>query len=219
MANYENGTYTHKMIIDACKRLFCEKGFHETDYSDICKLAHVNRGTIYYHFENKEVIRYEVQLSYMSDLRLIASKYCADRRYVNILAMYLFWNQIHSDCNMRKFALELCNDFPVYTGEKDCTAFYSECYDEMWGYFWEKKDISLLSFATVYGYIISCMRMMCDEPDKYDPSELFEHCVKASVSIWGIPDELMAQIWEETKRYFEKIPKEELKITWEDIAE
>ena len=60
MGYYENGNNTRRVILDACKRLFYEKGYHETSSLDIARESHTNRNAIYYHFKDKETIRYEV---------------------------------------------------------------------------------------------------------------------------------------------------------------
>lgn len=80
----------------------------------------------------------------------------------------------------------------------------------MWGQFWDRKKISQLAFASVYGYIMSCMRMICEHPDRVNAMEMFEHCIRSSVAIWGIPDRLMDEIWEETARYLAMIPEENI---------
>ena len=56
MANYANGVETKGIIIDTCKRLFMEKGYKNTTYSEIYKAAMVNPGTIAHHFGNKRNI-------------------------------------------------------------------------------------------------------------------------------------------------------------------
>lgn len=210
MGSYENGANTRQAIVQACKRLFYEKGFHDTSYGDICRAAHVNRGTVYYHFDSKETMRYEVQWEYITDNKHVVEKYCPDKRYHYILAMCMFWMQIHKDEKLRRFSLECCRDFPVYTGKKDLSHFYYTGYETMWGAFWDQGNISQLAFASVYGYIMSCMRMLCEHPEKYDPMEMYEHCVNASVSIWGIPQEIMEQIWKDVKHYLSAIPEEEM---------
>ena len=75
MGSYENGANTRQAIVQACKRLFYEKGFHDTSYGDICRAAHVNRGTVYYHFDSKETMRYEVQWEYTTDNKHVVEKY------------------------------------------------------------------------------------------------------------------------------------------------
>jgi len=208
MGSYENGTNTRQTILQVCKQLFYEKGFHETSYSDIYTLAHINRGTLYYHFKSKEEMRYEVKWEYLIHNKRIAEKYCPEKRYQYIIAMGMYWLQITNDENIRRFMLQCCADFPVYTGKRDMTYFYHTIYDAMWGDFWEKKKIPQLSYASVYGYIMSCIRMICEHPQNYDPLEMYEHCVKTSVTIWGVPQDLTDEIWENVTHYMAQIPKE-----------
>lgn len=208
MANYENGAYTRQTIVQACKQLFYEKGFHETSYADICKAAHVNRGTLYYHFGSKEDMRYEVQWEFTIANKHIAEKYCPDSRYHYVVAMGMFWKQLQKDEKIRRFALQCCTDYPVYTGKKDMTYFYYTSYESMWGQFWDRKKISQLAFASVYGYIMSCMRMSCEHPDRIDSLELFEHCIHSCFAIWGIPGALMDEIVTEAMKYISLIPED-----------
>lgn len=212
MANYENGAYTRQLIVQVCKQLFYDKGFHETSFGDICRAAHVNRGTLYYHFKTKEDMRYEVQCEIIVANKRIAEKYCADPRYLYILSMGLFWKQVQKDEKLRRFCLQYCIDFPVYTGKKDPSYFYYTFYEGMWGQFWDRKKIPQLAFASVYGYIMSCMRMICEHPEKFDALEMFEHCIRSSVAIWGIPQEITDQIWQDVTHYLSLIPEEEMRV-------
>ncbi len=210
MANYENGANTREAIVQACVELFYEKGFHETSYSDICARSHVNRGTIYYHFPTKDDIRYEVLWEFMIRNKRIAERYCPDARYHYILAMCMYWHQVHKNPNQRRFLLHCCIDYPVYTGKKDMTHFYFAGYAAMWGQFWERKNIPELTFASIYGYIMSCVRMICEAPDKFDPMVLYAHCVETALLAWGFPAELSQTIRENTVAYFAQIPPEEI---------
>ena len=210
MANYGNGAFTRQAIIQACKQLFYEKGYHETSYSDICKAAHVNRSTIYYHFDSKEAMRYEVMWEYTIANKRIAERYCKQSEYLYIVAVCMMWYHIKYDERLRLFHLSGCEDYPVLTGKADYSHYYTVLYERMWGAFFDKKEISELSFASVYGYIMSCMRMLCTHPQKYDPMELFMHTVNASVSIWGISKDAMDRIWENVTRDLAAVPRENL---------
>lgn len=210
MGKYENGANTRQAIISACKRLFYEKGYYETSYADICKAAHVNRSTVYYHFESKEAMRYEVMWEYTTDAKRIAEQYCSQPEYHYILAMYFLWYFVKHDEKMRRFQLSCCVDYPVYTGKADFTHFYSVLSERMWGAFFDKKQISTLSFASVYGYIMCCMRMMCEHPQEYDPLGLFEHCVNSSIAIWGVPKDRMDEVWHTVKQCIARIPESEI---------
>lgn len=212
MGKYENGAYTRQTILDACKQLFYEKGFHETSYADICKLAHVNRGTIYYHFPSKENMRYEVMWEYMLANRQVAAKYCSDAGFQFYLALIIMWKQNQKDENLRKFWLQCCLDYPVYTGKKDLTYFYYTLYEKIWQQSWEQSEISELAFASAYGYIMSCMRMACEHPEKYEPMDIFTHCVQSSAYIWGIPKDIMEEILSTTEYYISLIPEGEIGV-------
>lgn len=208
MGNYENGAFTRQAIVKACKKLFYEKGYQETSYGDICKEAHVNRSTIYYHFRDKDEMRYEVMWEYTVDFKHIAEKYCGRPEYDYIVAVYLLWRQAKKDEKFRRFVYGLCVDYPVYTGKKDISQYYGVLSDHMWGHFIDQKQISQLAKASVYGYIMCCMRMLCENPDHYDVMEIFQHCVNSSISIWVGPQDQVEGFWEEVQACIARIPEE-----------
>lgn len=173
MGTYENGTLTRQLILNACNRLFYEKGYHETSYADICALAHVNRGTIYYHFRSKEDMRYDVLWSYLTANKHLAEQYCPVDRYLYILAMQILYTQVETDEKLRRFFLQTCLDYPLYTNKSDIGRFHYTLYEYMWGSFLEKNKISRTAFVSAYGYIMCCVRMMCEDPKQYTPREAF----------------------------------------------
>lgn len=212
MGNYENGAFTRRAIVDACKKLFYEKGYHETSYGDICEEAHVNRGTIYYHFPNKELMRLEVQWEFYIDCKHIAERHCPDEQYVPLVAMAILNMQMQHDAHMRQFSLQNCIDYPIFTGKKDPTYFYYSAYEYMWNRFWNIKQISPLSFSTVYGYLQSSIRMLCEYPESYDALELNEHLYRTCLSLWGAPDDLVDRIIATEHSYIAVLPEDVWKI-------
>lgn len=64
---YSAGEETKQRILDISKTLFYEKGFSDTLYDDICKLANVNRALIPYHFKNKYDLALAVYNSYIAE--------------------------------------------------------------------------------------------------------------------------------------------------------
>lgn len=212
MSTYENGISTRRAIIDACTILFYKRGFHETSYDDICQEAHVNRGSIYYHFREKENIRYEILWEYITRMKRIAERYCAQSEYLYILVAYMMFSLTKTDCQIRKFHYDFFTDYSIYAGQADSTRFYAVLYNKMWEPFYKRSMISDLAFATVYGYIASCVRMLCEHPDKYDPFELFELCTYSSIAIWGIPKDKIDMIRADIRYYIAQIPEEEIKL-------
>ena len=86
---YETGIETRKLILAECRKLFLDKGFHETSYNDICKAAHVNRGSIYYHFKQKDMIRYEILWEIYTDNKRFAEQYTSVSSHQYVFALYL----------------------------------------------------------------------------------------------------------------------------------
>lgn len=113
MSAYGNGMSTRKIILEACKKLFYEKGYHETSYDDICKTAHVNRGSIYYHFKEKEIIRYEVLWDLTRYCRDVAKEYCDSEKYIYLVTSYILWGISLYDAKVRKFELDYFSDLLI----------------------------------------------------------------------------------------------------------
>jgi AcrR family transcriptional regulator len=52
----KKGEQTKERLLKCAEKAFSKKGYYETQVSDIVKLAHVAKGTIYQYFKNKEDI-------------------------------------------------------------------------------------------------------------------------------------------------------------------
>lgn len=206
MGSYENGAFTRRAIVDACKKLFYEKGYHETSYADICEEAHVNRGTIYYHFPNKELMRLEVQWEFYIACKHVAERYCSDDRYCGIIAMAILWQIAPNDEKMRRYSSCIFRDHLIYSGKKDVSYFFYAAYDYMWSHFLDKAAISPMDFSSVYGYIASCWLLICEHPERYDIWEFFEHCCRCSLRIWDTPEALINEVFTNAKRYYDALP-------------
>ncbi len=59
-------------IFNAAARLFWRKGYKRTSLNDIARAARVNKGTIYYHFENKMAILFEITVSAIYEIITLA---------------------------------------------------------------------------------------------------------------------------------------------------
>ena len=218
MGNYENGALTRQLIINACNRLFYEKGYNETSYADICAMAHVNRGTIYYHFHSKEEMRYDVLWNYLMANKHLAETYCPKDAYLYILAMRILYAQVDTDEKLRRFYLQTCLDYPLYSSKSDIGYFYFTVYDKMWETFLEKKKISQIAFASAYGYIMCCMRMLCETPERYASREIFSFVCKTCASVWGLPQQIIDNILTDVEQYLAIIPPEKLRFSLENVC-
>ncbi len=210
MRVYSNGMDTRRLIVAAGKELFYERGFRETSFDDICKKAHVIRSSIYYHFKDKETIRYEVIWEYMTAFRRLVEQYCPQEEHIVSLATYCLCVRTAKDARFRKFINDYLSDFPTYVPDAGMPQFYRVVYSGMHGHIWDIEDISPLAFASVYGYIVGMIQMMIAKPDAHDTKSLFQMCLNWGRSIWGIPKDKIDTRWEELESYIDSIPLKEI---------
>lgn len=112
MANYANGMETKGVIVDTCKRLFIEKGYKNTTYAEIYKVAMVNPGTIAHHFGNKRNIASMLYMGFMQQFikatgELFPTEDDQQRAFIG-LAMHR--KLAYVDENYRRFIMEFMLD-------------------------------------------------------------------------------------------------------------
>ncbi len=207
MKTYQNGADTRRQILDAAKELFYEKGFHETSYEDLCQLAHVSRRTAYYHFKDKEQLRYEVHWEWVIQMRHLAEKYCSREEYSFTLAMYLAWDRMLKDIKYRKFFLDYYQDYPVYDPNTGLGRFFQILCREMFGRIWSVDQIPIIAFSSVYGFMAGMFQIMAVHPDSLQAAELLHNCIFWGTSIWEIPRETIEQFWKELQVCIDQFPE------------
>lgn len=215
MGAYGNGMTTRKIILEACQKLFYEKGYHETSYDDICKAAHVNRGSIYYHFKEKENIRYEVLWEITTYCYEEAKKYCDTSRYAFLVGMYIHWGKVLHDARIRKFELDYYADYPVYTPNNPVARYYKLCNQNMYKEILDVSKIDPMALATGYGTIYGGIRLLDVDPEKYDLIEVYRHMIMTGILVWGIPKEEADAMWEELMVYIKKVPQDVVERAYE----
>lgn len=84
---------TREEIVEAADRLFYERGYEHTSFSDIADVVHISRGNFYYHFKSKdEILDAVIELRLANTARMLADwerqgEQPADRirSFINIL--------------------------------------------------------------------------------------------------------------------------------------
>ncbi len=211
MKQYDTGIATRKLILETSKELFYEKGFRETSYHEICQKSHLFRSSAYYHFKDKDTIRYEVLWEWMTSFRRLAEQYCSKEEYAYTLAMYILWERCHSDPKMGKFMKDYWNDCPIYSPNIPLSQFFRISYQKMYGHIWDFEKISTLSFASVYGYVIGMYHLMVDQPEVYSAKEIVHHSITWGMTIWNIPQDKIDHLWTELEAYIDTVPAEEIR--------
>lgn len=207
MGKYENGNFTRKTILDISKKLFLEKGFHETSNEDICRAAHVNRSAIRYHFRDKENLRYEVLWQIFMEYRAIASRYCQEEGLQMTTAIYLSWCHVIKDAKVRRFHVDYSRDYPVYIPNKTLPSYYRLLYQHTLGEIWPMDKLSSLSFSSIYGHLMGQMQLVDSQPEQYSGKELFLHGMKVCLIGWDIPEEKGKEFWQKMVDAIEKVPE------------
>ena len=210
MGAYENGITTRRVILDASKRLFYAKGVHETTFDDICREAHVNRGSIYYHFKEKKNIRYEVIWEHTLKNLNAAKALCRDDRYAPSLAMYMLWRQMWQDGGICRFYMEYFRDFPAYVPEANLSTFFRTLNGYLYSTLWGERSWEDLSVASVYGYVLGLTVLAYQRPEWASADALFHQCFIGCNRLWGIPEQQITQTWQTLEGYLSQLPK-----TWE----
>lgn len=170
---YETGIETRKLILAECRKLFLDKGFHETSYNDICKAAHVNRGSIYYHFKQKDMIRYEILWEIYTDNKRIAEQYTSVPHHQYVFSLYLMWRQILTDSKLGRFLTDYYTDYPVYVPQKDLPVFITTLYKNSFDELLPLSDIDEFTMASMYGYIGVVSQMVKAAPERFPLNTLF----------------------------------------------
>lgn len=116
----EKGQRVRQHIVDAANRLFYERGYSQTSFSDIARRARIPRGNFYYHFKSKD----EILLAVIDD-RLATTRSMLDewsdtlpeprdrlRRYVE-MPLHDARDVVRYGCPMGTLNMELVRGLPV----------------------------------------------------------------------------------------------------------
>lgn len=61
---------TRARILAVARRLFSQKGYHNTQVMDICREAHISAGTFYVHFQNKRDLLEQIARESLEEVRM-----------------------------------------------------------------------------------------------------------------------------------------------------
>jgi len=87
-------------ILSEAARLFWQKGYLGTSVDEIAKAANVNKAIIYYYFENKVDLLYQVMLSSMRELLALAtpivnSNMTPKEKFEKLILNHMEWRTSH----------------------------------------------------------------------------------------------------------------------------
>ena len=208
-ASYESGTETKKAIVEASEKLFLDKGFQKTSFTDICEESYVSRNTVHYHFKTKDAIRDAVIFSMFQKYIMFAKKYTKDESLAYLFSIYMFWHLVFSSEKVNNFFLDFTLDHPVYSPKCGIAQVYKEVYEK--GY---KQDANhktaTFVYSTVYGYIISLIQLTCTHTERHNAEEVYMEGSAACFRAWGTPEDVYMPILNRVRKLIQKVPPSEI---------
>lgn len=205
-------TSTKKEILDASRKLFYEKGYRQTSFKDICQIAHVYRGTIYYYYKEKSILRRDVMMEHFMGCLRLAERFCEDKRYSAFLAHYIQWYKFLHDPKTRLFMIEYYEDEPVYQEGLGLSDFYATVYKMAYSPFIDTESINPLSFASVYGYLSGMIQLINVNPSAYTAEKIFFECLTSITRILDIDNDCVEKIVSFLIPCIQMLPKDQIDL-------
>lgn len=194
-------------------RLFYEKGYRRTSFQDICREAHVYRGTIYYYYKEKSELRRDALVEHFRRCFRLAKEYCKDEQGAVFFSHYIQWYKFLHDPNSRRFIVEYFEDEPIYQKEKGLPQCYALVSALAYRPFINPDEIQSLSFASVYGYIGGMLRLVDADPSAYTAEDLFYECLSAIVKLWDLDPSVIEKIRSVVDPCIQRLPKDRIDLT------
>lgn len=210
MGTYENGDETKAHILAACEKLFLEKGYSATTFLDICKEAHVNQGSIYYHFKEKTELFRRVAEKINEDHQALAQKLLpedAPAYMMFLLDIYVYWHRIYHDENYRRFMAtpgpSVSSELEQYIGYwQHCRSFIPE-FDS----FFSDHALDIIACA---GIDRQLTLYVAGNMEKYTWQEVAEYQVCAIARIFQYSPESIARTIHSIRNILNNIDLERL---------
>lgn len=209
MASYITGKETRTAIINTCSKLFYEKGYHETTYDDICREAHINRGSIHYHFKTKDAIRWEISNDLYYKNVDLAAKYTDDCKYANALASNIFWYKYLNDEKYRRlFYTGYCSDDPLKYVDENYVKSIFLCFDNKDdAQFSEKYALEIL---TVTGLEKQLAIAIYNEPTRFTYKQISNYFLSTLGKVFNINDCIINELCNHIQELMERVPIAEI---------
>ena len=215
MQKYENGLETKRHIYRVAKKLILENGYRKTSISDICKEAHINRNTLYYHYDSKEEIRNEMLKDFSEKAHYVVNYYCNVPEYESLLSTAVIWYYMLHNAEIARFFREAIaqedpgqhrpnsqNNWrmaPFYVGRKEEPPVTPVT-------FWVDGSLQILEQYWIEN--------LPQHTHTFTFEEIIEQEVRITGAMYQIPQELVDACWTGVKHYIDIIPFERLHINF-----
>lgn len=106
------GIATKINILAVARKLFYEKSYEKTTFSEICRNSDVNPGSVVYHFGNKITIAEIIYKKILDDLNSSVEKMVSNEEVIqqNMIALGLHLKRLFDNPSYRRFSSEVCSN-------------------------------------------------------------------------------------------------------------
>jgi AcrR family transcriptional regulator len=207
MAKYETGIRTKEKILNACKKLFYEKGYDDTTYDDICREGNVNRGLIHYHFQGKFNIGRQVFSKFLVDNNEIVAKLVKRKfpdtpvEYLAAVNMRSYLTLFQNDENLRRFYYQISRVTQFTTAHLDFGENYHRRYFDAFGMHPPDMDLRFIA-AAVMGMSSSVHIMYMHGYLDTNVEDYIDHRISLFYSLMNVSREQIDKIIAESRRIY-----------------
>lgn len=175
---------TKEIILNSCKKLFYEKGYVETTFSDISKDAGVNQGSIYYHFKKKNHIAGIIYNDFLVQNKnfiydLIGDKY--GLQICTAVEIRNYWKLFLNDEKAKRFYYEIAKDRIVVESFKETGEEFFKLHKKQYNLDIDDELLKLINMSTsaietesIIGYIDGYIRMSIEEICDFEIRSIYE---------------------------------------------
>lgn len=209
MASYITGKETRQTILDTCRKLFYEKGYNETTYDDICENAHVNRGSIHYHFKTKDAIRWEIESSIYHKNVELAEMYTDDSKYTYAFASNIYWYKYFNDEKYRRFFYSgYCSNDPLKYVDENYVKNIFLCFDNKENVnFSEKYALEILTVAGLEKQLGAAIH---NNPNRFTCQQINNYFLSTLGKVFNIDNCVIDEICNHIQDLMKSVPTTEI---------
>ena len=216
MAIYDNGLLTKEIILNSCKKLFYENGYAKTTFSDICKDANVNHGSIYYHFKKKSNIAGIIYSDFFIQNKHFIDNLLGDKYGLQIctaVEIRNYWNLFLNDEKAKRFFYEIAKDRVVVEYIKDTGEEFFKLHKKEYNLDIADEHLRIINLSTsaieaetIISYIDGYINLTLDEICDFEIKTIYEFMnvpYKQIDEIVNISKEIYSKLNVRLNKYFE----------------
>lgn len=210
---YINGADTREAILRASRQLFYDRGYDETTYEDIARVAHVNKGSIYYHFKAKEALRACIAHEGAAKNRQTVQAIFGSTPYLDYLDLSVYFYKLSADAHYRRFytGAYYADRVPTSCDTRALFHTLSQLYPtQPWDYdqFLTTHAEALLLYPTLEQTVL--FLTIAAAPDAYTHKEATRAFCALVARLFAIPDSAFVACWQRTLHLMPNIPYDTL---------